>query len=171
MKAIEAGQCYVTPKLTLRRTAQRGYGLFAQEPIQQGELLLIMGGDIITQEQLAQLDHTFSIQIEEDFYMTPIGLQPAYRINHSCEPSAGPSGQITFVALRDIAVDEEVCYDYAMTDGTPYDEFECRCGTPHCRGTVRGDDWQKPELWARYAGYFSPYLQRRIDRLQMRQPA
>lgn len=167
-RQTEVGQCYVSPKLTLRRTAQRGYGLFAQEPIQQDELLLCIGGDIVNPAQLAQLDHTFSIQIEEDFYIAPIGLQQAYRINHSCEPTAAPSGQVTFVALRNIAVDEEVCYDYAMTDGTPYDEFECLCGTPHCRGKVRGEDWQRPELWARYAGHFSPYLQRRIDRMKVR---
>ena len=33
----------------------------------------------------------------------------------------------------------------------------------------RGDNWQLPELWAKYAGYFSPYLQRRIDRLAQEQ--
>lgn len=125
----EVGQCYVSPKLTLRRTARRGYGLFAQEPIQPGELLLVIGGEIVNPQQLAELDHTFSIQ------------------------------------------DEEVCYDYAMTDGTPYDEFEYLCGSPCCRGKVRGDDWQRPELWTRYAGHFSPYLQRRIDRLKVQQPA
>ena len=31
---------------------------------------------------------------------------------------------------------------------------------------MTGHDWKRPELWARYAGYFSAYLQRRIDRLQ-----
>ena len=56
-----------------------------------------------------------------------------------------------------------------MMDCTPYDEFECHCGSPNCRGTVRGNDWQRPELWAKYAGYFSPYLQRRIDRLAQEQ--
>ena len=162
----ESSRCYVSPKLDVRNTENRGYGLFAHEPIQKGELLLIMGGDIVNPEQLAKLNHTFSIQVEEDLYIAPIGLQKAYRINHSCEPTAGPIGQVTFVALRDIAVDEEICYDYAMTDGTPYDEFECHCGSTQCRGKVTGDDWKRPELWERYAGHFSPYLQRRIDQLK-----
>jgi SET domain-containing protein len=162
----DSSRCYVSPKLEVRGTDKRGYGLFAHEPIQKGELLLVMGGDIVNTEQLAKLEHTFSIQVEENLYIAPIGLQKAYRINHACEPAAGVVGQVTFVALRDIAVDEEVCYDYAMTDGTAYDEFECHCGSKLCRGKVSGDDWKLPQLWERYAGHFSPYLQRRIDQLK-----
>lgn len=67
----------------------------------------------------------------------------------------------------DIAPGEEICLDYAMCDGSAYDEFECGCGSPNCRGYVSGDDWKRPELWERYKGYFSPYLQRRIDRLKV----
>jgi hypothetical protein len=31
---------------------------------------------------------------------------------------------------------------------------------------VSADDWRNPTLWERYAGHFSPYLQRRIDALK-----
>ena len=55
-----------------------------------------------------------------------------------------------------------------MCDGTPYDEFECACGTSLCRGRVTGEDWRNPELWERYAGHFSPYLERRIKALKRR---
>jgi hypothetical protein len=48
----------------------------------------------------------------------------------------------------------------------PYDEFDCGCGSPSCRGHVSGNDWQKPELQKRYAGFFSPHVQRRIDGLR-----
>ena len=67
---------------------------------------------------------------------------------------------------RDIAAGEEITFDYAMSDVTDYDEFQCDCGTPNCRGMFRGSDWRRPELWERYAGYFSPYIQRRIERLE-----
>ena len=67
--------------------------------------------------------------------------------------------------MRDIEAGEEVCFDYAMSDGEPYDEFDCQCGTPLCRGQVTGNDWQRPELQKRYDGYFSPYLQARIFHL------
>ncbi len=53
-----------------------------------------------------------------------------------------------------------------MTAGSPYDEFECRFCEAACRHHITGDDWRLPELQRRYAGHFSPYLQRRIDRLK-----
>ena len=85
------------------------------------------------------------------------------RINHSCVPNAGLSGQIGLVALRDIRAGEEVCYDYAMSDASPLTMgFACACGEPGCRGRVEADDWARPELQRRYAGYVSPYLARRI---------
>jgi hypothetical protein len=53
-----------------------------------------------------------------------------------------------------------------MSDSTPYDEFECACDAPNCRGIFSGDDWRSPDLWLRYEGYFSPYLQRKINYLR-----
>ena len=37
-----------------------------------------------------------------------------------------------------------------------------------CRGRVTGEDWRNPALWERYAGHFSPYLERRIKALRRR---
>jgi hypothetical protein len=82
--------------------------------------------------------------------------------NHSCEPNIGVQGQIVFVAMRDIAAGEELTHDWATTDDDEY-EMACNCGTPSCRGVVTGQDWRRPELQARYRGYFSWYLQRKID--------
>ena len=58
---------------------------------------------------------------------------------------------------------EEVCFDYAMTDGSPYDEFACQCGADNCRFKVTGDDWRRLELQLAYGEFFSPYLRRRIQ--------
>jgi hypothetical protein len=110
------------------------------------------------------------VQIEEDLFLASTGEnEPPDFINHACEPNAGLDGQIAIVALRRILPGEEVTIDYAMCDGSPYDEFECACGSALCRGKVTGNDWRDPVLWKRYAGHFSPYLQRRIDALQRAQ--
>jgi hypothetical protein len=82
-------------------------------------------------------------------------------INHSCEPNVGIAGNIVLVAMRDIAAGDELTIDYAMFD-TLDDGMACRCGSASCRGTIRGSDWQRPELQARYAGYFSWHVERRI---------
>ena len=86
-------------------------------------------------------------------------------LNHSCEPSCGLVGATILVARRDIEVGEELTFDYATCDSSDYDEFTCLCAEPSCRGVVTGLDWTKPELQATYAGWFSPYLARRIAAL------
>ena len=171
---MNVGKHFLSPKLEVRALPDKGgFGVYAREAVGVGEVVSVWGGYIVDAQQLETLSHDeqqHSVQIEEGLYLATIGgAESADFINHSCDPNLGLRGQIALVALRDIEVGEEVCFDYAMTDCTPYDEFECRCGTAVCRGTVRGADWQLPELWAKYAGYFSPYLQRRIDRLAQEQ--
>jgi hypothetical protein len=39
-----------------------------------------------------------------------------------------------------------------------------------CRGRTSAEDWRNRELQIRYAGYFSPYLQRRIEALRRIEP-
>ena len=91
-------------------------------------------------------------------------------LNHSYEPNLGVQGQITFVALCDIAADEELTFDYAMTDGRAY-EMECNCGTPTCRKVITGHDRMKQEMQRKYDGYFSWFIQRRLDVSSMNQAA
>jgi hypothetical protein len=161
---------YLSPKLEVRPDPEKGgFGVFAREAAQVGEVLVVWGGNIVTEELLEQLPPVMqhhAVQIDEGLYLATVGdLEPADYVNHSCEPNLGLRGQITLVALRNIQPGEEVCFDYAMTDSTPYDEFECHCALPTCRKVITGNDWQLPELWAKYQGYFSPYLQRRIEQL------
>ncbi len=161
---------YLSPKLETRNRPDIGEeGIYALEPLAKDDLLIVWGGDIVDENELRQLPDALkkmTAQVEEGLFQ--VSRQPASgdHINHSCDPNAGMRGQIAIVAMRPIAAGVEVCIDYAMVDGTPYDEFDCACGAAACRGHITGDDWQRPELWQRYAGYFSPYLQRRIDRLR-----
>ncbi len=160
---------YLSPQLEARPLAEKGYfGVFARQPVQQGELLVIWSGKLVSAQHLSslsELEISRSVQVEEELYLVPIveGELGDF-VNHSCNPNAGLQGQIALVALRDIQAGEEICYDYAMTDGSDYDEFECHCCDAACRQRITGSDWQLPELQMRYAGHFSPYLQRRIDR-------
>lgn len=67
------------------------------------------------------------------------------------------------VARRDIQPGEELRGDYAVWESEPeYVLVPCACGTALCRGTITGNDWQRPELQERYQGHFLPFLNRRI---------
>jgi hypothetical protein len=162
---------YFSPKLEVRAAPQKGgLAVYAREALQKDELLCVWTGSIATYEQMMALspaEKSHTIQVDEGIYLIPLGPQePTDYVNHSCDPNAGIRGQISLVAMRHIAAGEEITFDYAMADSTPYDEFPCACGTPNCRGRVSGNDWQRPELWERYDGYFSAYLQKRIEKLR-----
>jgi hypothetical protein len=79
--------------------------------------------------------------------------------------------EVTLVARRDIAQDEELTADYAMweADENHVMRWACVCGSPRCRGRVTGQDWRLPELPQRYRGHFSPLINQRIARLQIGQ--
>ena len=162
---------WLTPKAEVRRSDGKGDGAFAIMTIFCGETVAVFGGHPVTRAQLAALSaerRARSIQIDRDLYLVSgEAREPGDMINHSCSPNCGLRGDIVVVALRDIAAGEELAYDYAMSDGSPYDEFTCSCGSPHCRVHVSGEDWRRPELWQRCEGYFSPYLQRRIMAAQV----
>lgn len=161
--------CYLSPKCEARATGHLQYGVFATEPIAQGERLAVWGGEVVEQAAFDTLPdrlRRLSIQIEEGLFLVALNEGPADYVNHSCDPNGGLSGQIVLVAMRPIQAGEEITFDYAMSDVTDYDEFPCHCGAPNCRGVIRGDAWRDPALWARYDGFFSPYIQRRIERLK-----
>jgi len=163
---------YINPKCDSGSFHEKGgCGVFAREPIHKGELVALWGGRIAAGHELDPGMPNFTqrvLQIEEGlFLLTPAELEPSDCFNHSCTPNLGFSGQIGLRALRDIQAGEELNFDYAMCDGSPYDEFDCYCGAPDCRGQVTGQDWMIPELWDRYSGFFSPYLHRRIEALKV----
>jgi uncharacterized protein len=151
-----------------------GCGVFAREPIKQGELLCLWGGRVIAEDEIDYNMPNLTqrvLQIDDNLYfLTPEILEPSDCFNHSCEPNAGFTGQIGLIAMRAIEVGEEICMDYAMCDSKPYDEFDCYCGSANCRGRVTGNDWENHELQLRYKGYFSPYLARRIKASQTKIP-
>jgi SET domain-containing protein len=161
---------YLNPKCEAHEHAEGGCGVFARKSINEGELISLWGGSIVHKDQLDPSMPRFTqrvLQIDEELYiLTAEEKEPNDCFNHSCDPNLGFSGQIGLVAMRDIQAGEEMCFDYAMSDGGPYDEFECFCGSEECRKKVTGNDWKLPSLWEKYDGYFSPYLAKRIEKIR-----
>jgi uncharacterized protein len=163
-------ETWITPKAQKGVTSGiAGRGLVATEPIGKGEVVAVKAGHIVTTAMLQSLPERLQnsdVQITDDLHLAAL-TDDEYEsvmlfINHSCEPNVGFAGNIVLVAMRDIDADEELTTDYALFDD--YDgSMECRCGRPLCRGRIGGRDWQRPELQQRYRGYFSWYLERRLN--------
>lgn len=160
---------YLTPKAQTRALPGSGTGAIAIDPIRGGETVAVFGGHVVTRDQLDRMPadrQRRSIQLDDHLYLASAEApEPGDMVNHSCAPNCGMQGSTIVVAMRDIAPGEELTFDYAMSDGSDYDEFECACGAPRCRGKVTGNDWMIPELQIAYRGYFSPYLAHRIASL------
>ena len=168
---------YRSPKTEVRASPIQGQGLFARQDIATGEIVAVKGGHVLTRAQWKALEPVLGpaeIQLTEDLVIAPVRSEERHGAmlysNHSCDPNIAIQGQIVFVAMRDIAPGEELTHDWATTDDGDY-ELECRCGSPRCRRVVTGKDWRKPELRARYRGWFCWFLQRKIDEEERRAPA
>jgi agmatine deiminase len=164
----------LTEKVEIRQSKKHNKGLFAKFPIYKDEIVFIKGGHILRKEDIFSSSVINSYQpISDDYF---IGALNKYEeegikiyVNHSCNPNCGLRGEITFVAIRDIVVDEELTTDYAFIDNEEY-SFVCTCGYKECRKIVTGYDWKLKSIQEKYLDYFSEYLKRKVILLEKRKP-
>ena len=153
---------WLTPKAQMRVTPGKGSGSFATSKISKGEIVASFGGHVINQSELTNYSPdrvSRSLQLNSDTYLLSGDVpEEGDMINHSCEPNCGIAGTSSVQALRDIEIGEELTFDYAMSDSSKYDEFNCACGKDKCRERITGLDWQKKDLQAEYSNYFSAYI-------------
>lgn len=161
---------YLSPKTEVKQSAIQGKGLFAKEKILRDEIVAIKGGSIFIKEEWQKLEKDLGpaeIQIGDNFFIAPTSTEERdgsmIYTNHSCDPNIGIQGQIVFVAMRNIEAGEELTHDWATTDNLDDFEMNCNCGAKDCRGKITGKDWMNIQLQEKYKGYFSWYLQKKID--------
>lgn len=155
---------WLDPRVSVAPSGIEGRGLFAIAAITAGETVMILGGRVVTDAEFASLHlvRYSSLAIGEHLNLLLEDNSPVTRGNHSCDANLWMADAVTLAARRPIARGEEVTVDYALhTADLPW-RMVCRCGSPDCRGEVTNDDWRRPDVQARYAGHFSPFLNARI---------
>lgn len=162
-------------KAAVRQSKTEGRGLFAQVPIVAGEVVSVRGGHIVdrkTESEMVKPEGYWGYPISDEFVLAPLNSEEVEDVmmflNHSCNPNIGILGQVLFVAMRDIDAGEELNIDYAMF-GAYEKPMQCRCGSVDCRKLIANSDWEVPHLQERYRGYFSAYIQWKIDALTIQQ--
>ncbi len=144
-------------KAIVRNSTIHGRGVVAARDIAAGERICeYRGARIGWPEALrrhphdpAQPFHTFYFSIDDDTVIDAnVNGNMARWINHSCEPNCEAENvdvegatRIFISALRDIGAGEELHYNYGLTLDERYTpklkkQFECRCGSPKCTGTM-----------------------------------
>lgn len=153
----EAANAAAAPRgrrLQVRRSGVHGKGVFALQTLEPGETLIEYTGEVISWDEAlrrhphdpSQPDHTFYFQLDDGERVIDAlyGGNAARWINHACDPNCEAdeeNGRVFIKALRPIAPGEELFYDYRLSIEerlTPAlkKRFECRCGSPECRGTM-----------------------------------
>lgn len=162
-------------RVAIRPSTIQGGGMFAEALIACDEVIAIMGGTIMTEEEFQAFIGTVprwnATQIGEQLHLVDLIQSPdqvSGSINHSCDANLWLADEVTIVARRSIAEGEELTLDYALTTIAPTWRLDqpCQCGTPVCRRTITGNDWQLPEVQQRYAAHFAPFINARIHQQQ-----
>ncbi len=140
-------------RIQVRASGIHGKGVFALRPIKAGDTIVEYTGKVLTWKAAQKLhphnpaepNHTFFFHIDDKRVIDGgQGGNAAKWINHACGPNCEADeveGRVFVKALRDIAPGEELNYDYGLIlegrhTAKVKKEFECRCGTPECRGTM-----------------------------------
>ncbi|MCA0445053.1 MAG: SET domain-containing protein [Bacteroidetes bacterium] len=124
---------------------QIGHGVFATRFIPKGTVVwtLCVLDRTFTPDQVLDLPEILQKQISTYAYINSEGNYVlcwdfGRYLNHSCNPAMMSLTHETEIAIRDIHPGEELTCDYS-TCNIAFD-LNCRCGSPDCRGTVRGSD-------------------------------
>jgi len=127
------------------RSKIHGYGGVTTRPFARGATVVY--GDGVVYADDVEFDDTYALVLPADESGTGEAMffdlvcQTRW-FNHSCEPNtvvelewdaASETMTAWWVALRDIAVGEEITYDYAFVAEVAE---PCHCGAASCRGVI-----------------------------------
>lgn len=137
------------PITEVRGDSIAGYGTFAAVPFSTGDVVFPGEERPFNLTTLPHVQRTWSADQRLEFrrYAYPIS-QSVYALwsddptqwrpqNHSCQPNTAFRG-LDVIALRPIAKGEELTLDYGASMNELSEPFDCRCGSPHCRGRIIG---------------------------------
>jgi SET domain-containing protein len=156
---------WLDPRVSPGPSPIDGRGLFARSPIEAGEIVIRLGGEVLTDDELSNraLGKYSALSIGDHLNLLLDDGSPVTLGNHSCDANLWMADEVTLVAKRRIASGDEITVDYATHTADLAWSMTCRCGSPACRRVITSDDWQRRDVQQRYAGHFSPFLNRRID--------
>jgi uncharacterized protein len=159
--------CWLDPRLGLARSPIHGLGLFATSAISSGDVVMILGGEVVpdadVRDLIARGERYDGIVLDDDANPRLLPADwPGIHGNHSCDPNLWLIAPVRIVVRRDIAPGEEACSDYSTYSMAPDWRMTCSCHSALCRGAVSGEDWRLADLQRRYEGHFAKPIERRI---------
>lgn len=105
------------PKVRVKRSSA-GLGLFADEPIKRGQLIIEYTGDRISEDEANRRGGRYLFEVSQELVIDGKGRENTARyINHACKPNSDAEhdeeeDRIYIRAKKNIAQGEEITYHY-----------------------------------------------------------
>jgi SET domain-containing protein len=132
-------------RLLIRSSSIHAAGCYTLDPIPSGSRIAEYDGARVTKavadERYADRPVTYLFGFGSKGDVID-GFGTAMFLNHSCAPNCETEergGRVFIRAIRDIAANEELLYEYNLYDSDSED-YACYCGSANCRGTMLSDD-------------------------------
>jgi len=165
---------WLMPGLEVLPSKIDGMGVFTQRDIKKDDVVIIWGGIVLTVDEFKAgkgLAHT-NVGVDEGLFLAE---HPNHELgtddymNHSCDPNLWLKDEVTLIARRDISAGEELTMDYAveLADENYVMKRTCNCGSEHCRKRITGNDWKLPIVQQTMQDHFSPFINQRIQKLNV----
>lgn len=168
MRSLPPEEPWLHLALSVEVSPIEGRGLFAVEPVAVGVTVVVFGGRLVTDAELAAVfaastGYVDTLSIDVDLNLVLPGRTPAGFGNHCCDPNLWWGGDYSLITRRPLEIGDEATLDYGtISDATDF-TMACSCATSLCRREVTGQDWRLPDLQDRYDSHWVPALQRRIS--------
>lgn len=97
--------------------------------------------------------------VRANVWLDPYLDSPLKFLNHSCNPNVkrGRDG-VTFSAMREVGIGEELTCDYSTLEVNPDWQMECKCGAEGCRGVIGGVQTLPSSLIATYGNDLPKFM-------------
>lgn len=146
----------IKKKWYIKNSLIHGRGVFANIPFKKGDLIDYLSGPLIKIKE-SEANNIFPhssqnwIGVGVNRWIDP--ELPFVSINHSCEPNVGIQGVRSFRALKNISKDEELVFDYAISEVDLLWRMTCSCSSPKCRKEVRSIQYLPIKIINSYLPY------------------
>ena len=131
--------------LVVRPSPIHSVGVYTSTPIRKGARVVEYDGERITAEEADRryqgVSRTYLYGLDDGKTVIDGHGLGAY-LNHSCDPNCEVDeikGRVWLFAIRDIAAEEELVWDYNLYDDD--DPAPCHCRSLKCRGTMYSREW------------------------------
>lgn len=149
-------------KLYVGESTIQGKGLFAGEAIKKGEHISFIKGRYVhlkTKNRKEAQSIPLWYGITEEDWIDPTGTIFSF-FNHSCQPNTAIIGTKKLIALQNIKKNEEITFDYSMTDGDTLWEMDCSCKVKCCRKKIVSIQNIPESVFNRHMPFIPKYFQK-----------